>query len=37
MWNEYNTRGKTELALQIELLKQEMDDMRLNFDIISSN
>ncbi len=37
MWNEYNTRGKNELALQIELLKQEMDDMRLNFDIMSSN
>ena len=37
MWNEYNLKGKHEIQVQIKLLKQEIDDMKFNFDIMSSN
>ena len=37
MWNEYNTKGKFEIQTQIKLLKQEIEDMKFNFDIMSGN
>ncbi len=37
MWNEFNAKGKHEIQTQIKLLKQEIDDMKFNFDIMSSN
>lgn len=35
MWNEFNAKGKHEIQTQIKLLKQEVDDMKFNFDIMS--
>lgn len=36
IWNDFHNRGTHELDMQIKLLNQEIEDMRTNFEIMSS-